>query len=121
MDIKRILELGYYRVSPSDIGEGAQIIDTQWYMPLWGCDTLQHIVDEYKDDSKNITDEISRLKDENKKLRIAARLIHQRNQVQSGSKEMAYIDSFCKDIGLRVWEWSYDGNWFACLGVRRKI
>ena len=61
---------------------------------------------------KSITgDEISRLKDENKKLRIAARLIHQRNQVQSGSKEMADIDSFCKDIGLRVWEWPFGDFW----------
>lgn len=58
-----------------------------------------------------ITDETNQLKDENKKLRIAARLIHQRGQVKSGSKEMADIDSFCKDIGLRVWEWPLDDFW----------
>jgi hypothetical protein len=24
---------------------GAQIIDGKWYMPVWGCDTVQHILD----------------------------------------------------------------------------
>ena len=48
MDIKRILELGYYPVPPSDIGEGAQIVNGQWYMPRWGCDTLQHIIDTWQ-------------------------------------------------------------------------
>ena len=49
--------------------------------------------------------------EENKKLRIAARLIHQRAQVQSGSKEMSDIDEFCKGIGLKVWEWPLSDFW----------
>ena len=57
------------------------------------------------------TDEINRLKDENKKLRIAVRLIYQRSQVASGSKEMADIDSFCKSIGLYVWKWPLGDFW----------
>ena len=61
--------------------------------------------------SQRSTDEMNQLRDENKRLRIAARLIHQRSQVQSGSKEMADIDSFCKDIGLRVWEWPLGDFW----------
>ena len=61
--------------------------------------------------SQRVTNEMNRLEDENKKLRIAARLIHQRSQVASGSKEMADIDSFCKNIGLRVWEWPLGDFW----------
>ena len=64
-----------------------------------------------KDMRTTSQDEMNQLRDENKKLRIAARLIHQRSQVQSGSKEMADIDSFCKDIGLRVWEWPLGDFW----------
>ena len=56
-------------------------------------------------------DEINRLKEENKKLRKAARLIHQRGQAQSGSKKMADIDAYCKAIGLRVWEWPLGDFW----------
>ena len=37
---------------------------------------------------ENVMDEINRLKEENKKLRKTARLIHQRGQAQSG-----YLDS----------------------------
>lgn len=55
--------------------------------------------------------EIERLKKENKKLRIAARLIHQRGQTKSGSQEMADIDAFCKTVGLRVWEWPLGDFW----------
>lgn len=56
-------------------------------------------------------DEINRLEEENKKLRIATRLIHQRGQAQSGSKEMADIDAYCETIGLRVWEWPLGDFW----------
>jgi len=41
-------------------------------------------------------------------LRIAARLIHQRAQVPSGSKEMGDIDAYCKEVGLEVWTWRLD-------------
>lgn len=56
-------------------------------------------------------DEINRLKEENKKLRKAARLIHLRGQTQSGSKQMADIDAYCKTIGLCVWEWPLGDFW----------
>jgi hypothetical protein len=56
-------------------------------------------------------DEINHLKEENKKLRKAARLIYQRGQTQSGSKQMADIDAYCKTIGLRVWEWPLGDFW----------
>ena len=29
--------------------EGAQLIDDKWYMPLWGCDTIQNILDDVED------------------------------------------------------------------------
>jgi len=45
MTIKRILQTGYLPVHPSCVGEGAQIVDNQWYMPRWGCDTLQHVAE----------------------------------------------------------------------------
>jgi len=45
MDIKRLLQLGYYPVSAELVkaGDGAQRVDGQWYMPRWGPDTLNHI------------------------------------------------------------------------------
>ena len=55
--------------------------------------------------------EIDRLKEENKKLRKAARLIFERSRVQSGSLEMANIDSFCKTVGLEVWKWPGGNFW----------
>jgi len=45
MTIERILQTGYLPVCPSDVGEGAQLVNEQWYMPRWGCDTLQHIAE----------------------------------------------------------------------------
>ena len=57
---------------------------------------------------EDLLTEIEQLKAENKKLRIAARLIHQRAQVPSGSKEMADIDAYCKELGLEVWKWRPD-------------
>ena len=56
-------------------------------------------------------DEIERLKVENKKLRKAARLIHQRGRVQSGSKAMGDIDEYCKKLGLEVWTWPIGNFW----------
>lgn len=49
--------------------------------------------------------ERDRLRSENDKLRIAARLIHRRGQLPSGSKEMGDIDEYCKGLGLDVWAW----------------
>ena len=47
--IQLILELGYYPVSVGCIGEGAQNVNGEWYMPRWGCDTLQHVLDVWGD------------------------------------------------------------------------
>jgi len=44
--IKAILD-NYEPVKPRAvlIGAGAQIVDGQWYLPKWGCDTLQHVIE----------------------------------------------------------------------------
>jgi len=44
--VKVILD-NYEPVKPRAvlIGAGAQIVDGQWYLPKWGCDTLQHIIE----------------------------------------------------------------------------
>ena len=42
---------------------------------------------------------------ENRLLRRAARLIHDRAWMVSGSMEMAETDAFLKSIGLEVWTW----------------
>lgn len=44
-------------------------------------------------------------RDEIVKLRTAARLIHDRHKMVSGSLEMAECDEFCKSLGLEVWTW----------------
>lgn len=38
-------------------------------------------------------------------LRRAARLIHDRRKMVSGSLEMGECDSLCKEAGLEVWTW----------------
>jgi len=38
-----ILKFSFTPVDPSSAGEGAQLINGQWYMPRWGCDTLASI------------------------------------------------------------------------------
>ena len=38
-------------------------------------------------------------------LRRAARLIHDRRKMVSGSLEMGDCDEFCKSVGLEVWKW----------------
>jgi len=38
--VKAILAIGYEPIEPDAVGEGAQIVDRQWYMPRWGCETL---------------------------------------------------------------------------------
>lgn len=45
-----LLSRGYYPVAPECAGEGAQIINGQWHMPRWGCDTLQNVIDDHGDD-----------------------------------------------------------------------
>jgi len=29
-------------------GEGAQMFDGQWWMPKWGCDTLEHLIEDFQ-------------------------------------------------------------------------
>jgi hypothetical protein len=48
--VSLLLRRGYYPVSPECAGEGAQLVDGQWHMPRWGCDTLQHVIDEHGSD-----------------------------------------------------------------------
>jgi len=43
--IKAILAIGYEPIEPDAVGEGAQIVDRQWYTPRWGCETLQHVIE----------------------------------------------------------------------------
>jgi hypothetical protein len=43
--IRKILEFAYHPVNAQSVGPGAQIVDGTWYMPRWGCDTLQVIFD----------------------------------------------------------------------------
>ncbi len=45
------------------------------------------------------------LADEVIDLRKAARLIHDRRKMVSGSLEMGDCDEFCKNCGLEVWAW----------------
>jgi hypothetical protein len=42
-EVMRILESGFERSDPS---VGDQIVNTQWMVPKWGCDSLQHVADE---------------------------------------------------------------------------
>jgi len=45
--VKRILNVGYEPIEPGNsIGDSAQLINGQWYAPKWGCDTLQHVIDQ---------------------------------------------------------------------------
>jgi len=43
--IKAILAIGYEPIEPDAVGEGAQIVDRQWYTPRWGCETLEHVIE----------------------------------------------------------------------------
>ena len=44
---EQILSGCYIAVTPGEVKTvgGAQIIDNIWYIPKWGCDTLNHIMD----------------------------------------------------------------------------
>lgn len=54
MTIKeKILELGYEERIPSACFGGDQLVDGKWYVPKWGCDTLQHIIDEWGEEGRN--------------------------------------------------------------------
>lgn len=48
--VSLLLRRGYYPIAPECVGEGAQIVRGQWYMPRWGCDTLQTLIDEFGDE-----------------------------------------------------------------------
>jgi len=46
--VKKILDIGYEPIEPGNsIGDSAQLINGQWYAPKWGCETLQHVIDEF--------------------------------------------------------------------------
>lgn len=49
MTPKRLLEF-FIPIKPEEIMAGAQQVDGQWYMPLYGSDTMQHIVDEMREE-----------------------------------------------------------------------
>lgn len=51
--VSLLLRRGYYPVAPECAGEGAQLINGQWHMPRWGCDTLQFVIDEHGDELAN--------------------------------------------------------------------
>jgi hypothetical protein len=50
MNIMEIIKIGYVEISPDAAQhlDGAQLINGQWYGPRWGCDSLEHIVDHFK-------------------------------------------------------------------------
>ncbi len=51
--VSLLLRRGYYPVAPECAGDGAQLINGQWYMPRWGCDTLQYAIEEHGDEIAN--------------------------------------------------------------------
>jgi hypothetical protein len=48
--ISLLIRRGYYQIVPECVGDGAQLINGEWHMPRWGCDTLQFVLDEHGDD-----------------------------------------------------------------------
>jgi len=44
--VSLLIRTGYFPVAADEAGEGAQLINGEWHMPLWGCDTLQRLIDE---------------------------------------------------------------------------
>lgn len=52
--VSLLLRRGYYPVHASCAGEGAQLINGAWYMPRWGRDTLQHVIEEHGDELANV-------------------------------------------------------------------
>lgn len=50
-------------------------------------------------------DEYRALQRENEMLRKAARLIHDRPGMVSGSLQMGECDAICKQVDLKVWTW----------------
>ena len=48
--IKRYLESAYMLLGEDgERVQGSQLVDGQWYAPRWGCDSLQHFIDDIKD------------------------------------------------------------------------
>jgi hypothetical protein len=42
-DVDRLLSPGYE--SGAGVMDGAQLVDGEWYDPMFGCDSLQYVVD----------------------------------------------------------------------------
>lgn len=57
--VSLLLRRGYYPVASECAGEGAQLINGQWHMPRWGCDTLQHVIEEHGDELANMENDMS--------------------------------------------------------------
>lgn len=49
MTPQRLLEF-FIPIKTEEIVEGVQQVDGQWYMPLYGSDTMQHIIDEMREE-----------------------------------------------------------------------
>ena len=43
--IRLLLDKAYFPEDAGSPDDGAQLVDGKWYLPVWGCDTLQYIVD----------------------------------------------------------------------------
>ena len=54
--VRRLLELGYYPVSIECAKGAAQLVDGRWYMPRWGAETLQHVLDSFGNDAVSPND-----------------------------------------------------------------
>ena len=69
-------------------------------MPTYANETLQ---ERY---GRETMGDFMRLEREIESLKKAARMIHDRPNMTSGSLEMFECDALCKSVGLDVWTWS---------------
>lgn len=63
MNIEDIVKRSYEQVKDSASVkniDGAQMWQGQWWMPLWGCDTLDHLVDALNEAQKANISEVCR-------------------------------------------------------------
>jgi hypothetical protein len=47
-EFKKLIMLNFERIDGREninVCDGAQLINGEWYMPIWGCDTIQNILD----------------------------------------------------------------------------